>query len=66
VTPTKQHPPVSLEDYLKVIIEGQGFKCQKVTDIVQIKPGELYQAICGDEKYKMVKHKDGSFTVTPW
>jgi hypothetical protein len=66
VDPTDGHPPVSFEDFLQRSIYGQGFKCSKVTDILFIKWGEIFQATCIEGKYKVVKSQESGITVTPW
>jgi hypothetical protein len=66
VTPTDERPPVSVEMIYQRSIYGAGFKCSKVTDIVEVKRGEIYQTFCIEGQYKAVKDKKGGFTVSPW
>jgi hypothetical protein len=67
VTPTDERPAFpSLEDLYQRSINGEGFKCSRVTDIVPIKGEEIFQATCIEGKYKVVTEKSGRYTVSPW
>ena len=58
---------LSVEDYFRIFICGQEFQCSKVNELFIIKVDEIYQAVCNEGKYRLVKEKDGmSFTVTSW